>query len=189
MKTKVLAIVLFLVTFFSVSSYSQRYFITDTTKVTLLDGTLTYTIDKFSNQKEEAKILLDKVNNIVANSKIIDDIYLDSLSETSASDTIFLTVNDRINSDNIKELNALINIFTVISHDCNKTLDLCVFTSDDIPLIFVELYNPIEEINGNKVTYKCNIDTVVDTNFINTKYAKDLLSKYGTLLYKVASYK
>lgn len=189
MKTKTLAIVLFLVTFFSVSSYSQRYFITDTTKVTLLDGTSTYTIDKFSNPKEEANILVNKIYDIVDNSKMIDDIYLDSLSTTSESDTIFFTVNDRINSDDIKELNDLINIFTVISHDCNKTLDLVIFTSDDIPLIFIKLYNPIEEINGNKVTYKCNIDTVVDTNFINTKYAKDLLSKYGTLLYKVASYK
>lgn len=189
MKTKILAIVLFLVTFFSVSSYSQRYFITDTTKVTLLDGTSTYTINKFSNPKEEAKILVDKIYDIVDNSKMIEDIYLYSLSETSASDTIFLTVNDRINSDDIKELNDLINIFTVISNDCNKTLDFGIFTSDDIPLIFIELYNPIKEINGNKVTYKCNIDTVVDTNFINTKYAKYLLSKYGTLLYKVASYK
>ena len=189
MKTKVLAIVLFLVTFFSVSSIAQSYFITDTTKVTLLDGTSTYTIDKFSDPKEEAKILVDKIYDIVDNSKMIDDINIDSLSETSVSDTIFLTVNDRINSDDIKELNDLINIFTVISHDCNKTLDLAIFTSDDIPLIFIELYNPIEEINGNKSNYKCNIDTVVDTNFINTKYAKDLLTKYGTLLYKVASYK
>ena len=189
MKTKILAIVLFLVTFFNISSYSQRYFITDTTKVTLLDGTSTYTINKFSNLKEEAKILVDKIYDIVDNSKMIDDINIDSLSETSVSDTIFLTVNDRINSDDIKELNDLINIFTVISHDCNKILDFGIFTSDDIPLIFIELYNPIEEINGNKVTYKCTIDTVVDTNFINTKYAKDLLSKYGTLLYKVASYK
>ena len=90
MKTKILAIVLFLVTFFSISSYSQRYFITDTTKVTLLDGTSTYTIDKFSNLKEEAKILVDKIYDIVDNSKMIDDIYLDSLSTTSESDTIFL---------------------------------------------------------------------------------------------------
>ena len=189
MKTKILAIVLFLVTFFSISSYSQRYFITDTTEVILLDGTSTYTIDKFSNLKEEAKILVDKIYDIVDNSKMIEYIYLDSLSTTSESDTIFFTVNDRINSDDIKELNDLINIFTVISNDCNKTLDLGIFTSDDIPLIFIELYNPIGEINGNKVTYKCNIDTVVNTNFVNTKYAKDLLSKYGTLLYKVASYK
>ena len=189
MKTKTLAIVLFLVTFFSIPSYPQSYFITDTVEVTLLDGTSTYTIDKFSNPKEEANILVNKIYDIVDNSKMIDDIYFDSLSTTSESDTIFFTVNDRINSDDIKELNDLINIFTVISHDCIKTLDFGIFTSDDIPLIFIELYNPIEEINGNKVTYKCNIDTVVNTNFINTKYAKDLLSKYGTLLYKVASYK
>ena len=189
MKTKILAIVLFLVTFFSISSYSQRYFITDTTEVILLDGTSIYTIDKFSNLKEEAKILVDKIYDIVDNSKMIDDIYLDSLSTTSESDTIFFTVNDRINSDDIKELNDLINIFTVISNDCNKTLDLGIFTSDDIPLIFIELYNPIGEINGNKVTYKCNIDTVVNTNFVNTKYAKDLLSKYTSVLcYKILSH-
>ena len=69
MKTKILAIILLLVTFFSVSSYSQSYFITDTIEVTLLDGTSTYTIDKFSNPKEEAKILVDKIYDIVDNSK------------------------------------------------------------------------------------------------------------------------
>lgn len=90
MKTKVLAILLFLVTFFNISSYSQGYFITDTTEVTLLDGTSSYIIDKFSNIKEEAKILVDKIYDIVDNSKMIDDINFDSLSTTSASDTIFL---------------------------------------------------------------------------------------------------
>ena len=182
MKTKILAIVLFLVTFFSISSYSQRYFITDTTEVILLDGTSTYTIDKFSNLKEEAKILVDKIYDIVDNSKMIDDIDI-------KSDEIVLFVNDRINSNDIKELNTLISLFTMNNYYRTKSLPFLVISEDNKVLISLVLTHSIEEINGNKATYKCNIGGIIDTNFLNIKHAKDFLSKYGTLLYKVASYK
>ena len=185
MKIKILAIVLFLVTFFSISSYSQRYFITDTTEVTLLDGTSTYIVDKLSTREVKTMFVADKLTYVINNSKMITDI---DLGETNLDKVIF-TVNDRINSDDIKELNTLISIFTMNNHYRTKPFGFLVISEDNKVLISLVLTHSIEEINGNKATYKCNIEGIIDTNFINTKYAKDLLSKYGTLLYKVAFYK
>ena len=51
MKTKILAIVLFLVTFFGVSSYSQSYSMPDTVEVSLMEGTSTYTINKLPTRE------------------------------------------------------------------------------------------------------------------------------------------
>ena len=185
MKIKILAIVLFLVTFFSISSYSQRYFITDTTEVTLLDGTSTYIVDKLFTREAKTMFVADKLTYVINNSKMITDI---DLGETNLDKVIF-TVNDRINSDDIKELNTLISIFTMNNHYRTKPFGFLVISEDNKVLISLVLTHSIEEINGNKATYKCNIEGIIDTNFINTKYAKDLLSKYGTLLYKVAFYK
>ena len=110
------------------------------------------------------------------------------LGETNLDKVIF-TVNDRINSGDIKELNTLISIFTMNNYYRTKPLEFLVISEDNKVLISLVLTHSIEEINGNKATYKCNIAGIIDTNFINTKYTKDLLSKYGTLSYKVTSYK
>ena len=186
MKTKILAIVLFLVTFFSVSSYSQSYSMLDTVEVSIEEGgTSTYIVDKLSTREAKTMFVADKLTYVINNSKMITDI---DLGETNLDKVIF-TVNDRINSDDIKELNTLISIFTMNNYYRTKPLEFLVISEDNKVLISLVLTNSIEEINGNKATYKCNIAGIIDTNFINTKYAKDLLSKYGTLLYKVASYK
>ena len=70
-----------------------------------------------------------------------------------------------------------------------KSLPLLVISKDNKVLISLVLTHSIEEINGNKVTYKCNIGGIIDTNFLNIKHAKNFLSKYGNLSYNVASYK
>lgn len=181
MKTKILAIVLFLVTFFNVSSYSQNYSV-DTVEVALKEGISTYTVDKFPTREAKTKFVSDKVIDIIDNSKMIDDIDI-------KSDEIVLFVNDRINSDDIKELNTLISLFTMNNYYRTESLPFLVISEDNKVLISLVLTHSIEEINGNKATYKCNIAGVIDTNFLNIKYAKDFLSKYGTLSYKVTSYK
>ena len=182
MKTKILAIVLFLVTFFSIPSYPQNYFITDTVEVSLMEGTSTYTINKLTTREAKTMFVSDKVIDIINNSKMIDDIDI-------KSDEIVLLVNDRINSDDIKELNTLISLFTMNNYYRTKSLPLLVISKDNKVLISLVLTHSIEEINGNKATYKCNIGGIIDTNFLNIKHAKNFLSKYGTLSYKVASYK
>ena len=182
MKTKILAIVLFLVTFFSIPSYPQNYFITDTVEVSLMEGTSTYTINKLPTREAKTMFVSNKVIDIINNSKIIDDIDI-------KSDEIVLFVNDRINSDYIKELNTLISLFTMNNYYRTKSLPLLVISKDNKVLISLVLTHSIEEINGNKVTYKCNIGGIIDTNFLNIKHAKNFLSKYGTLSYNVASYK
>ena len=106
MKTKVLAIVLLLVTFFSVSSYSQSYSMPDTVEVSIEGGTSTYTINKLPTREAKTMFVSDKVIDIIDNSKMIVDIDIES-------DEIILFVNDRINSNNIKELNTLISLFTM----------------------------------------------------------------------------
>lgn len=182
MKTKILAIVLFLVTFFSVSSYSQSYSKVDTVEVNLTEGTSTYIVDKLSTREAKTMFVSNKVIDIIGNSKIIDDIDI-------KSDEIVLFVNDRINSNNIKELNTLISLFTMNNYYRTKPLGFLVISEDNKVLISLVLTHSIEEINGNKATYKCNIGGIVDTNFLNIKHAKDFLSKYGILSYKVTSYK
>lgn len=182
MKTKILAIVLFLVTFFSVSSYSQSYSKVDTVEVNLTEGTSTYTINKLPTREAKTMFVSNKAIDIIGNSKIIDDIDI-------KSDEIVLFVNDRINSDDIKELNTLISIFTMNNYYRTKPLGFLVISEDNKVLISLVLTHSIEEINGNKATYKCNIGGIIDTNFLNIKHAKDFLSKYGILSYKVTSYK
>lgn len=182
MKTKILAIVLFLVAFFSVSSYSQSYFITDTVEVSLIEGTSTYTINKLPTREAKTMFVSNKVIDIINNSKMIDDIDI-------KSDEIVLFVNDRINSDDIKELNTLISLFTMNNYYRTKSLPFLVISEDNKVLISLVLTHSIEEINGNKATYKCNIGGIIDTNLLNIKHAKNFLSKYGALSYKVASYK
>ena len=182
MKTKILAIVLLLITFFSVSSYSQSYFITDTVEVSLTEGTSTYTINKLPTREAKTMFVSNKVIDIINNSKMIDDIDIES-------DEIILFVNDRINSNNIKELNTLISLFTMNNYYRTKSLPFLVISEDNKVLISLVLTHSIEEINGNKATYKCNIGGIIDTNFLNIKHAKDFLSKYGILSYKVTSYK
>lgn len=182
MKTKILAIVLFLVTFFSVSSYSQSYSKVDTVEVNLTEGTSTYTINKLTTREAKTMFVSNKVIDIIGNSKIINDIDI-------KSDEIVLFVNDRINSNNIKELNTLISLFTMNNYYRTKSLPFLVISEDNKVLISLVLTHSIEEINGNKATYKCNIGGIIDTNFLNIKHAKNFLSKYGALSYKVASYK
>ena len=185
MKTKILAIVLFLVTFFSVSSYSQSYSMSDTVEVSITEGTSTYIVDKLSTREAKTMFVADKLTYVINNSKMITDI---DLGETNLDKVIF-TVNDRINSDDIKELNTLISIFTMNNHYRTKPLEFLVISEDNKVLISLVLTHSIEEINGNKATYKCNIEGIIDTNFINTKYAKDLLSKYTSVLcYKILSH-
>lgn len=182
MKTKILAIVLFLVTFFSVSSYSQSYSKVDTVEVNLTEGTSTYTINKLTTREAKTMFVSNKVIDIIGNSKIINDIDI-------KSDEIVLFVNDRINSNNIKELNTLISLFTMNNYYRTKSLPFLVISEDNKVLISLVLTHSIEEINGNKATYKCNIGGIIDTNFLNIKHTKNFLSKYGALSYKVASYK
>lgn len=182
MKTKTLAIVLFLVTFFSVSSYSQSYSMLDTVEVSLMEGTSTYIVDKLSTREAKTMFVADKLTDVINNSKMIDDIDI-------KSDEIVLFVNDRINSNDIKELNTLISLFTMNNYYRTKSLPFLVISEDNKVLISLVLTHSIEEINGNKATYKCNIGGIIDTNFLNIKHAKDFLSKYGTLSYKVTSYK
>lgn len=182
MKTKVLAIVLFLVTFFSVSSYSQSYSMLDRVEVSLMEGTSTYIVDKLSTREAKTMFVADKLTDVINNSKMIDDIDI-------KSDEIVLFVNDRINSNDIKELNTLISLFTMNNYYRTKSLPFLVISEDNKVLISLVLTHSIEEINGNKATYKCNIGGIIDTNFLNIKHAKDFLSKYGTLSYKVTSYK
>ena len=185
MKTKILTIVLFLVTFFSVSSYSQSYSTPDTVEVSITEGTSTYIVDKLSTREAKTMFVADKLTDVINNSKMITDI---DLGETNL-DKVILTVNDRINSDDIKELNTLISIFTMNNYYRTKPLEFLVISGDNKVLISLVLTNSIEEINRNKATYKCNIAGIIDTNFINTKYAKDLLSKYTSVLcYKILSY-
>lgn len=182
MKTKILAIVLFLVTFFSVSSYSQSYSMLDTVEVSLMEGTSTYTINKLPTREAKTMFVADKLTDVINNSKMIDDIDI-------KSDEIVLFVNDRINSNDIKELNTLISIFTMNNYYRTKPFGFLVISEDNKVLISLVLTHSIEEINGNKATYKCNIAVLIDTNFLNIKHAKDFLSKYGILSYKVTSYK
>ena len=185
MKTKILAIVLFLVTFFSVSSYSQSYSMPDTVEVSITEGTSTYIVDKLSTREAKTMFVADKLTYVINNSKMITDI---DLGETNLDKVIF-TVNDRINSDDIKELNTLISIFTMNNYYRTKPLEFLVISEDNKVLISLVLTHSIEEINGNKATYKCNIAGIIDTNLINTKYTKDLLLKYTSVLcYKILSY-
>ena len=158
MKTKILAILLFLVTFFSISSYSQRYFITDTTEVTLLDGTSTYIVDKLSTREAKTMFVADKLTYVINNSKMITDI---DLGETNLDKVIF-TVNDRINSDDIKELNTLISIFTMNNHYRTKPFGFLVISEDNKVLISLVLTHSTDELNGNKATYRCNIEGTID---------------------------
>lgn len=185
MKTKILSIVLFLVTFFSVSSYSQSYSKVDTVEVSLKEGISTYTVDKLSTREAKTMFVADKLTDVINNSKMITAI---DLGETNLDKVIF-TVNDRINSDDIKELNTLISLFTMNNYYRTKPLGFLVISEDNKVLISLSLTHSIEEIHGNKATYKCNISAIIDTNFLNIKHAQNFLLKYtSTLSYKILSY-
>ena len=197
MKTKILAIVLFLISFLTSctgsckESYPQNYL--DTVEVSIEGGKSTYIVDKLLPTDEaKAKFVEDKLHDIIDNSKLIVDL---DFGEANP-DEINLFVNDRINSDDIKEINAIINLLTIITGP-DRTLSFQVtLVPGDVKdigdyefLMDLSLSNYNEETNGNKSTYKCNIDAQINLCTVNKKYAKDLLLKYTYVLcYKILSY-
>ena len=197
MKTKILAIVLVLISFLTSctasckESYSQNYL--DTVEVSIEGGKSTYIVDKLLPTDEaKAKFVEDKLHDIIDNSKMIVDL---DFGEANP-DEINLFVNDKINSDDIKEINAIINLLTIITGP-DRTLDFPVTLvlgdvkdpEDYEVLMDLSLSNYNEETNGNKSTYKCDIDGQIYMCTVNKKYAQDLLLKYTYVLcYKILSY-
>ena len=197
MKTKFLAIVLFLISFLTSctgsckESYPQNYL--DTVEVSIEGGKSTYIVDKLLPTDEaKAKFVEDKLHDIIDNSKMIVDL---DFGEANP-DEINLFVNDKINSDDIKEINDIINLLTIITGP-DRTLSFQVtLVLGDVKdpgdyefLMDLSLSNYNEETNGNKSTYKCNIDAQINLCTVNKKYAKDLLLKYTYVLcYKILSY-
>ena len=197
MNTKFLAIVLFLISFLTPctgsckESYPQNYL--DTVEVSIEGGKSTYIVDKLLPTDEaKAKFVEDKLHDIIDNSKMIVDL---DFGEANP-DEINLFVNDKINSDDIKEINDIINLLTIITGP-DRTLSFQVtLVLGDIKdpedyefLMDLSLSNYNEETNGNKSTYKCNIDAKINLCTVNKKYAKDLLLKYTYVLcYKILSY-
>lgn len=197
MKTKILAIVLFLISLLTSctasckESYPLNYL--DTVEVSIERGKSTYIVDKLlATDEAKVKFVEDKLHDIIDNSKMIVDL---DFGEANP-DEINLFVNDKINSDDIKEINAIINLLTIIT-GYDRTLHFQVVLvlgdvkdpEDYETLMDLSLSNYNEETNCNKSTYKCDIDGQIYMCTVNKKYAQDLLLKYTYVLcYKILSY-